>query len=358
VWAQTILPGLLASDKFDALWAQLTSLPISLKRWCIRILTIHDLVPCVMPESMRFRSWLRMRLMLGPVARAADALVADSQATATLACRYLGIKQERISIVYPAAQREFKPIPKELARSKAAGEFWVSGDYVLGVGTIEPRRNHLTLLDAIKSVPDAPLLVLSGEKGWRCRHMAQIRAHEEGGRVMYVGRVSEDLLPVLYSAANLSVYPSLYKEFGLPVLESEACRSPVMCSWSASLPEVGEKPPAIFRPRDADDLAYRLSTLLSDEDRLADMRAMGLFRQQAPVPTGLQRRWRACLVEIVRHSALRSRCQTSIRPRVRSASQRSDLGPGRWRREEHECRQIVNQSLPRPVTSLLSWLSR
>jgi alpha-1,3-rhamnosyl/mannosyltransferase len=221
---------------------------------------------------------------------------------------------ERIGIVYPAAQREFEPIPKEQARSTVAEMFGVSGDYVFCVGTIEPRKDHLTLLDAIKSVPDAPLLVLSGEKGWRCRHiLAQIRAHEEAGRVRYLGRVSADLLPVLYSAAKLSVYPSLYEGFSLPVLESMACGCPVLCIWSSSLPGVGEKPPAVFRPRDADELAYRLSALLSDKDRLADMRAMGSVQ--------------AASFSFDRAAAQMARVLRGDRPALSSAAAMLDLDP-------------------------------
>ena len=103
IWVQTILPSLLATDEVDAFWGQPTNLPIWMKHRCFRVLTIHDLVPYVRPESMRLRTWLRMRLMLGPVARAADALVADSQATAALACQYLGIQRQRVSTWSPKA---------------------------------------------------------------------------------------------------------------------------------------------------------------------------------------------------------------------------------------------------------------
>jgi len=228
---------------------------------------------------MRVRSLLRMRLMLGPVARAADAIVVDSQATAELARRYLGVKKKRISIVYAAAQSEFQPIPRDDARRTVAKEFGVTRDYVLCVGTIEPRKDHLTLLRAIGSVPDAPLLVLAGGAGWRCgRIVEQIRAQETLGRVRYLGRVDDRLLPSLYAAARLSVYPSVYEGFGLPIVESMACGCPVLSSDSSSLPEVGGDAASYFRTGCIENLSCALKGLLSNDTRLAAMSMAGLAR--------------------------------------------------------------------------------
>ena len=279
LWVQTKLPGMLAADKVDAFWGQPTNLPIRIKRACFRILTIHDLVPYVRPESMRLRSLLRMRLILGPVARAADALVADSEATAASACRYLGIRRERVSIVYAAAQSVFRQIPRGEAGAAVAERFGLSGGYVLCVSTIEPRKDHLTLLRAMESMSGAPLLVLAGGVGWRCRSIVeQIRAQEDGGRVRYLGRVEDESLVALYNAARLSVYPSLYEGFGLPVLESMACGCPVLCSDSSSLPEVGGDSARYFRTGDDVSLCAELRRLLGSQSELESMSKSGLAR--------------------------------------------------------------------------------
>ena len=278
-WAQHVLPRALYADRVDAFWGQPTNLPLRLRHQCFRVLTVHDLAHYVVPESMRFRIWLRMRLQLASMARAADVVIADSRATANLAHRYLGVRKNCLRVVHAAAQSGFHPVPKEEASVAVAGRFGLPRDYLLAVGTIEPRKDHLTLLRALAAVPGAPLLVLVGGIGWKVKPiLAQIRVQEKAGRVRYLGRVDDEWLPALYSAAGLSVYPSLYEGFGLPVLEAMACGCPVLCSDSSSLPEVGGNAAAYFRTGDDSDLARKLRSLLFDEERLTVMSAAGSAR--------------------------------------------------------------------------------
>ncbi len=105
--------------------------------------------------------------------------------------------------------------------------------------------------------------------------MKEIEGEVAQGRVRYLGRVADDDLPALYSAAKLMVYPSLYEGFGLPVLEAMACGCPVLCSWSSSLPEVGGNAARYFRTHDAHDLALKLRELLADDAQLERMVAEG-----------------------------------------------------------------------------------
>jgi glycosyltransferase involved in cell wall biosynthesis len=123
------------------------------------------------------------------------------------------------------------------------------------------------------------LLVLAGGVGWRCRSIVeQIRAQEDGGRVRYLGRVEDESLVALYNAARLSVYPSLYEGFGLPVLESMACGCPVLCSDSSSLPEVGGDSARYFRTGDDVSLCAELRRLLGSQSELESMSKSGLAR--------------------------------------------------------------------------------
>ncbi|MEO0077627.1 MAG: glycosyltransferase family 1 protein, partial [candidate division WOR-3 bacterium] len=218
-------------------------------------------------------------IMLRLVARAAECVIAVSNATAIQARRYLGVKAERLRVVPEAAAGIFRPVPKREARAIVEREMGLSAPYIVFVSTIEPRKDHLTLLKAVRNVQGAPLLVLAGGVGWRCRSiLAAIREEEMSGRVRYLGRVDDRHLPALYSAAEFAVYPSLYEGFGLPVLEAMACGCPVVASDSSSLPEVGGKAARYFRAGDSRELARVIQELCSDGPGLAAMSAAGLAR--------------------------------------------------------------------------------
>jgi glycosyltransferase involved in cell wall biosynthesis len=120
-------------------------------------------------------------------------------------------------------------------------------------------------------------LAIVGGEGWKCRTiLEQIGAKEALGGVRYLGRVEDEELSLLYSAAELMVYPSAYEGFGLPVLEAMTCGCPVLCSWSSSLPEVAGPAAHYFRPHDHDDLARQLGLLLADREELDKMSQLGL----------------------------------------------------------------------------------
>jgi alpha-1,3-rhamnosyl/mannosyltransferase len=148
---------------------------------------------------------------------------------------------------------------------------------MLTVGTLEPRKDHATLLEAIGHGSCFPPLVIAGAVGWNSRGILRlVRKAENDGRARYLGRVSDEELAVLYRAARVMIYPSLYEGFGLPVLEAMASGCPVLCSWSSSLPEVGGRAACYFRAHDAHDLANKLGELLPDNRRLAEMKARGI----------------------------------------------------------------------------------
>jgi glycosyltransferase involved in cell wall biosynthesis len=276
-WLRDVLPRMVADDRVDIFWGQNTSLPLRLARPCRRVLTVHDLTGIVCPRTMRLSHRLTWSVNFRAAVRAADAVVAVSMATERLIRRLTSVPQAMITVVYEGNPSILVPLPSGVARSLVKERFSLTGDFMLAVGTIEPRKDYQTLLDALRSIRSAPPLVIVGAVGWNCRGILKaIREAEADGMVRYLGRASDEELAALYSAAQVTIYPSFYEGFGLPVLEAMACGCPVLCSWSSSLPEVGGRAASYFRPRDAADLARRLDALLRDEGRLVDMREKGI----------------------------------------------------------------------------------
>ena len=296
-WVQTRIPGWAAEDGLDVFWGQNNVLPLHLRRPCFRLLTVHDLAPFVCPGTLRLRSALVRKFYLAKACRAADAVVADSDATARDIVRLLGIRRDKVKRVYFGVNSRFQPVPAVPARDIAGRKYGLPDDYLLTVGTIEPRKHHTVLLRALRLLPSAPLLAIIGGVGWKAESiMREITVMERAGRVRHLGWVDDSDLPALYSAAKMLVLTSSYEGFGLPVLEAMSCGCPVLCSWSSSLPEVGGDAARYFRTGDSEDLASKLVALLSDERQLVAMAAAGLvrakqfsFRQAAQEVLGIMR---------------------------------------------------------------------
>ena len=279
LWFQQRLPQLLAADRVSAFWGQNQMLPLRLRDSCFRLLTVHDVTAVLFPHTMTLMGRVTSRLYFRKAVRAADWVLADSQATARLARVCLGAQASRISVIYPGCSREFTPVPRAQARAVVSSKFGLPPVYLLTVGNIEPRKVHVCLLSALETVPDAPVLAVVGGPAWRSRSIvAAIRIHERAGRVRFLGRVDDTDLAALYSAATLMIYPSLYEGFGLPILEAMRCGCPVLCRWSSSMPEVGGRVAAYFRGPGSKGLAAEMRRLLADDVALNAMAEAGLLR--------------------------------------------------------------------------------
>ena len=148
---------------------------------------------------------------------------------------------------------------------------------MFAVGTLEPRKNVVGLLEAYAQL-DQPrsALYIAGGTGWRFSPIfATVERLGLARDVQFLGFVPEDELPLWYNAARLFVFPSLYEGFGLPVLEAMACGTPVITSMAASLPEVGGQAASLVPPRDTAQLAFEMQRILDDPHLRTEMRAAG-----------------------------------------------------------------------------------
>jgi glycosyltransferase involved in cell wall biosynthesis len=280
-WAQTQIPVWAAEDDLDVFWGQNHGMPLRWRRRCFRLLTVHDLAAWACPGAMGLRSVVARRFYMPRACRVADAIIADSDSTARQILQFLGIRREKVTRVYLGVDARFQPVSAIAAQQLVAEKYGLRDDYILTVGTIEPRKDHLVLLRALQKLPDAPVLVVVGGVGWKARAIVnEMSAMERVGRVKRLGFIVDADLPSLYGAARMFVLPSYYEGFGLPVLEAMACGCPVLCSWSSSLPELGGRAARYFRVGDGEDLMGKLSVLLADDRQRARMSTTGLVRAE------------------------------------------------------------------------------
>lgn len=152
-------------------------------------------------------------------------------------------------------------------------------EYILFVGTLEPRKNISLLIRALNIAENRIPLIMAGWKGWGDKEwMELINEKKLQGKIIFTGHVDEETLACLYTGASAFVYPSLYEGFGLPILEAMACGSPVVCSNVSSIPEVAGDAAFQVDPADAEGLAHALDNVLADSALRQSMIQKGIER--------------------------------------------------------------------------------
>ena len=165
----------------------------------------------------------------------------------------------------------------------------ITQPYLLFVGTIEPRKNIVGLLHAFHHLrtrygaADSRVaetqLVVAGGTGWLYEEVqATVQELDLGGSVRFMGRVSDELLHVLYAGARANVHPAYYEGFGLPPLEAMACGTPTIVSNVSSLPEVVGDAALLVDPTSAEEIAVAMHRLIADDALHAELREKGLPR--------------------------------------------------------------------------------
>jgi glycosyltransferase involved in cell wall biosynthesis len=184
-----------------------------------------------------------------------------------------------VTVTPYAADPIYRPMDREAARRAVAERFGLRGPFVLAVGVLQPRKNLPRLIRAFGRVArEAPhALALVGKPGWAHEELKRaVAASGLGSRVKFTGYVPDADLPVLYNAAELFVYPSLYEGFGLPPLEAMACGTPVVTANVTSLPEVVGDAALAVDPTDELALADAIGRALTDEALRERLRTAGL----------------------------------------------------------------------------------
>ncbi len=248
-----------------------------------KVLTVHDLSQFVHPETHERRSVLRARRRLPLMARAADAVLVPTEAMRREVGHYLKAAAGKVFVVHEAARACFKPLAPAEAEAALRG-LGVGGEFLLAVGTIEPRKNLAVLVRAFEEVlrerPDSPLrLVLAGGRGWLTGPLFELIERSPAcARIVLTGYVSDEQLRALYSACRAFVYPSIYEGFGLPPLEAMSCGAAVMAGRTPALEEVTAGAARLFDPRDARALTRTLLELLEHDDARRALSEAGLAR--------------------------------------------------------------------------------
>jgi glycosyltransferase involved in cell wall biosynthesis len=275
------------NDGLDVFWGTSFILPAGLPKATRKVLTIHDLVWRRYPQSMSWYNRMLSRAYTERSISRADVIVAFSQSTKRDLESELQVPAEKIKVMRLGVDAHFRPSEPARAARRIAQKYGCSENYILSVGTVEPRKNLAALIEAIGILKGqgklAYQLVVAGAKGWGKSRIAEsIRKWKLTERdVKFLGFIPEEDLPLLYSGAAVLVFPSVYEGFGLPLVEAMACGVAIVASNTSSIPEVVEDAALLASPYDSEAMAAGILRLLSDTQLRLALIERGLRRAQS-----------------------------------------------------------------------------
>ena len=262
------LPGQIKRDRLDVYHGPSNFLPRSCP--CPAVVTIHDASRWVNPERYTRANLTYWRFMIGHTVRLKTPVITDSHAAKADLVKHLGIAPERIHVVHIAAHPRFRILQRATEDSlQLLQSLGVQKPYVLHVGTLEPGKNIVRLVEAFAQFRSAGhetyRLIMAGDRGWKVEEIfGAVERHGLHQVVRYVGHVKDVELPVLYNEAEMFVFPSMNEGFGLPPLEAMQCGLPVIASNRSSLPEVLGDAAMLVEPTDAAVLANAMNEVADD----------------------------------------------------------------------------------------------
>jgi glycosyltransferase involved in cell wall biosynthesis len=274
------LPAALRSDGVDLLHSTFTPPPFAATP---EVLTLHCLSSFTHPQFYaRTIAW-RLNALLRIGMRRARRLVCVSETTARQAHEHFGVPAERLSVAYNGVASHFVPMDERQARSTVAARLGITDPYFLFVGKLEPRKNVERVIEAYARVKretrtGAKLLLAGHRTSVTPRIDALIDRLGLSDDVLRIGYVPGDVLPQLYGAARLFLFPSLWEGFGIPMIEAMACGTPVVTSSAACLPEIAGGAAAIVDPLSVEDIAEAIARLDGSDDERGRLRARGFVR--------------------------------------------------------------------------------
>ena len=280
-WWSTGLPRYIRRSKLELFHG--TNYDVPLWRRSATVLTIHDLSQLLHPETHERRSVRRAQRRLPHMARIADAIITPSESVRRDVCKVLEVSPGKVFAVPEAARACFRP----LAFPETAGarsRLGIGDDFLLTVGTLEPRKNLSVLVSAYAEMARArpqsdTQLVIAGGRGWLSGPLFEAIAKSPvRDRIVLTDYLHDEDLQALYSSCRAFVYPSIHEGFGLPPLEAMACGAPVIASRIPALEETTGGAAMLFDPKSVEELTRSILELLDNENARRELSAAGQRR--------------------------------------------------------------------------------
>mgnify|MGYP001565565487 CR=1 FL=1 len=242
---------------------------------CKKVVTVHDLSYLIYPQfsTLKSRFWHKI-LMAKKIIQQADGVIAVSSSTKNDLIDLLKIEESKIKVIYEGVDHKFQIINNQVELDNVSKKYKLPDKFILYLGTLEPRKNIESIIEAYSKLKTDHYLVIGGATGWKTqRIMALVQKND---KIKIIGYVAEEDKRGLYNLADLFVYPSYYEGFGLPPVEAMACGTPVIAGSNSSQVEVIKNGGLLVDPYNINEITKAMEIMLANKELRDEFITAGL----------------------------------------------------------------------------------
>jgi glycosyltransferase involved in cell wall biosynthesis len=248
------------------------------------VVSVHDVSFLSHPQFFTRSRGAQLRTTVRQTVRTAVRVLTPSEFSRRCVIEAYGLDEQSVIAVHNGVASQFRVLPRQAAAQEVAARFNIRAPYILTVGDLQPRKNHVTLFRAFEQVlraqPNLPHhLVIAGKETWYSSVVHEAaRRSEFARRIHFTSFVSDDELLRLYGGCDVFAFPSYYEGFGLPILEAMACGRAVACSDTSAMPEVADSAALLFDPSSISEMSRAILDLLLHPELRARVERLGAQR--------------------------------------------------------------------------------
>ena len=255
-----------------------SKVPFFLPQTCFMIPVITDLAVYRMPETYRRSRVLLWKLQYRYLIKRADYFLAISEFTKRDLMSLFDIPGNKIDVVYCGVSENMRPVTDHESQEALYKRYNLPEKYILFVGNFNPRKNLERIIKAFDKVKEKGIthkLVIAGGEGWKFDKQNSLKDVTYKEDILFLSYIPDDDMPVLYSCADLFLFPTLYEGFGIPILEAQACGIPVLTSRCSAMPEIGGQGALYVDPTNIDEICKGILSIINDSNLAAKLTQNG-----------------------------------------------------------------------------------
>ena len=278
IWRSFGIKKQLIHDKIDLFHGLSQEIPIGLRKEKIKsVVTIHDLIYLRYPEYYKTIDRYIYNKKSEYACKNSDQIIAISERTKKDIIEFYAIPEDKIEVIYQSCDDSFKKIQQLEVQKEVIKRYELPDKYLLNVGTIEPRKNLLLVIEALQAIDPAYKLVVVGKpQAYAKLVKAEITRLNLNDRVVFLEKIPFEDLPVIYQMATVFIYPSLYEGFGIPIIEALYSKVPVIAATGSCLEEAGGPASIYISPSNSKELALQTNKILANKELQKHMTEEGL----------------------------------------------------------------------------------